>query len=249
MNILFLDASGDPGWPSPFGKSKTKWYVLAGMAIEENRHNDLEMSLEGINKTYFDSKNLNCKELKYSSLNAGKMYPYDKLNVQEKQNLADDIFKEITSLNPVVFAVAIDKGAHHAKYNSPYPPDSTALRFILPRYEKYLKRTNQTGIIIADESSKESDKMMKILLKNARSTGVVLNSSISPDPYRTDTRLPSIITTIFTKSEDYAGIQYVDFIAYGIWIYFEHGIKTRVPNIKPLFDKVNGKTYGFKKWP
>ena len=33
MYTLYLDASGDPGWPTPFGKSPLIYYVMAGIAL------------------------------------------------------------------------------------------------------------------------------------------------------------------------------------------------------------------------
>jgi hypothetical protein len=32
-SILYLDTCADSGWPKPFGKSKTQWYIVAGLAL------------------------------------------------------------------------------------------------------------------------------------------------------------------------------------------------------------------------
>lgn len=249
MYFLYADASADPGWPKPYGKSPSKYYVLAGLCISEKKVGYMNELLDSIKRKYIIAKGLKLKEFKYSALIAAKSEPWKNLTDVERKQVADDIFDALIKLDPVIFAIVIDKLAHRSKYNHPHQPDTLSMRFLMPRYEKFLLRNNENGVIIIDPSTKNSDDEIKQMISESKKSGVVLQSMISPDPFRTDTKLPSITSTFFSPSEDSAGIQFVDFIAYSIWSHFERGKSTRFVQIKNLFDNDKGTMYGLKKWP
>lgn len=250
MYFLYLDASGDPGWPAPYGKSKRKWYVLAGLAIHQDHIPKMEKGVTSIREQYRKTKNIVLKELKYSYLVSAKSSPWDELESQERKDVADQVFKLIKSLCPTLFAIAINKASHHAKYNVPESPDSLAVRFIAPRFEKFLKRIDDKGVMVMDVCNQKIDKNVKNLISRAKRTGIVLQGMLNPDPFRTDTKLPSILESIFfSPSEDSGGIQLVDFCAYAIWKNFEEKKSRRFKEIYELFDSNQGVIYGLKIWP
>lgn len=249
MYFLYADASADPGWPKPYGKSPSKYYVLAGLCISEKKVGYMNDLLESIKTKYILAKGLKLKEFKYSELIAAKSNPWKRLTDIERKQVADNIFNGLIKLAPVIFAIVIDKLAHRAKYSYPYQPDVLSMRFLMPRYEKFLLRKNENGVIIIDLSTKNSDDQIKQMISDSKKSGVVLQSLISPDPLRTDTKLPSITSTFFSPSEDSAGIQIVDFVAYSIWSHFERRKSTRFNQIMSLFDNDKGTTYGLKIWP
>jgi hypothetical protein len=107
LYLLYLDASGDPGWPPPDGKSRTSWYVLAGLCLEESKWNPARAHATEIVERYFPPPTPPPRELRYSSLRAGAR-PYDSLTPANRVRLADDVFDAIRQLNPVLFAIAID---------------------------------------------------------------------------------------------------------------------------------------------
>ena len=249
MYFLFADASADPGWPKPYGASPSKYYVLAGLCIPETKVRDMESLLDSVKQKHILAKGLKLKEFKYSALIAAKSEPWKNLTDVERKQVADDIFDALLKLDPVIFAIVIDKLAHRAKYNYPHRPDTLSMRFLMPRYQKFLDRKSEKGVIIIDPSTKNSDDEIKQMLSDSKKSGVVLQSFLSPDPFRTNTKLPSVTSTFFSPSEDSAGIQFVDFIAYSIWSHFERRKSTRFGQIKPFFDNDKGITYGLKKWP
>jgi len=91
MQLLYLDESGDPGWPPPYGKSQTEWFVLAGLSLEDNKWRSVNEQFVKIVRTNFGISYGNF-DLKYSALTTKyPVPPYDKLNNVQKLQLADDI--------------------------------------------------------------------------------------------------------------------------------------------------------------
>ena len=56
---LYLDAAGDPGWPAPFGKSRTQWYVLAGLALNSKNDLDAKLAAEDLLEQYIPDSERN----------------------------------------------------------------------------------------------------------------------------------------------------------------------------------------------
>lgn len=246
MILLYLDESGDPGWPKPFGKSPFTWFVLAGMSLEDNQWKDVNEEYIKIIKKHFGSSFGNF-DMKYSALTAG-VPPYDKLSGIQRLNLADDIFNLILDTEPVLFAIVINKLAHKRYYGrKAHWPKQLALRFIAPRFHKYLERIKEYGIFVMDEEERKSDKHLKEMIQRARERGIILQSFL--DPFRTNTRLPWLIESIlFVPSEDSPRIPLADFCSHSVWLKYERGYHKRFDQIKHLFDNDSGNVYGLKEW-
>jgi hypothetical protein len=249
MQLLYLDASGDPGWCPPVGKSRTTWYVLAGLSLSDDKWSTAHDSVNQLVQKYFGSRNISCRELRYCSLISASP-PYDSLTKIERKNLADETFSLISQLEPVLFASAIHKPAHREKYaRNAINPKIWALQIIAPRFQKFLSRINAKGMMIMDAEERRKDKRLKELVQEGRKRGIVLQSSIDPDPFRTDTRLPNLIEDMmFVNSEESPLIQLVDFCAHAIWNHFERSLGNRFQQIYPLFDADSGVMYGLKIW-
>jgi hypothetical protein len=249
MQLLYLDASGDPGWCPPVGKSRTEWYILAGLSLNEEKWTVAHKSVDSLMQKYFGSRNISCRELRYSSLISASP-PYDTLTDLERKSLADETFSLIRGLSPVLFASAIDKKAHRGKYGTnAIAPKIWALQLVAPRFDKFLARTGVKGIMIMDAEETRKDKKLRELVQEARKIGIVLQSSILPDPFRTDTKLPNLVESVmFVNSEDSPLIQLVDFCAHAIWNHFERKLSNRYNEIYHLFDAVGGTVYGLKVW-
>lgn len=248
MHLLYLDESGDPAWPKPYGKSRNRWFVLTGLSLEESQWKNINDQFILILNKYF--KSYNSFELKYSALTTKYgVPPYDQLKDIEKLHLADDIFNLILSIKPILFAIAIDKLKHKQMYeNRAHWPKLLAMRFIAPRFHKYLERINGYGIFVMDEEERKSDKKLKEIIGKSREVGIVLQTPF--DPFRTDTRLSRIIESVlFLPSEDSPGISLTDFCSHSIWLHFERGLNKRFNQIKHLFDNDKGTIYGLKIWP
>jgi len=84
MHLLFVDESGDPGWCPPNGDSKTTWFVIGGLSIEETKWKIANKKINEIIKKYFPRSSLKCRELRYTTLIAGAP-PYRELEPIKKK--------------------------------------------------------------------------------------------------------------------------------------------------------------------
>ncbi len=250
MHLMYLDASGDPGWPPPAGRSATKYYVLGGLVLEEERWAVADSESKMLIAKYFPFGSPSPRELRYASLIAGAE-PFNRLSRPDRKKLADDTFQLIKGLDPTLFAIAIDKLAHWNKYDRPYNPKTWAMQLMAPRFEKFLARKDSRGMFIMDEEEAKRDAKLRQLITDARELGIVLQSAINPDPLRTDTKLPRVVESIFfARSEHTIGLQLVDFCAHAVWRHFERNQSNRFHEIEPLLDKDSqGNVVGLKKWP
>lgn len=246
MQLLYLDESGDPGWGPPHGKSPFTWFVLAGLSLPDNMWRESNERYRTIVRKYFGVRT-NDFDMKYSALTAGRS-PYDVLSGQERFDLANDIFDLILDIEPTLFAIVVNKINHKREYGThAYNPKRLALRFIAPRFHKYLIRVDDYGLFVMDEEEKKSDRRLKKLIQDSREQGIVLQTL--HDPYRTDTKLPRIVESIlFVPSGDCSGIALADFCSHSIWLKYQRNLRRRYDQIKHLFDRVGGDIYGLKEW-
>jgi Protein of unknown function (DUF3800) len=249
MYLLYLDASGDPGWIPPDGRSPTRWYVLAGLCLEESKWGTAKATAAHLAEKYFRLPLPRPRELRYSSLRGG-VKPYDKLDSAARVELMDDVFAALTGLGPVLFGVAVDKGAHRAAYGSgAFDPDSWSLRLLLPRFHKFLERQNTFGAIMMDSEERRKEGRLWKTVEAGREDGIVLPAT-APSPYaRTSTKLERLVENVlFLRSESSYMIQFADFCAGAIWTHFERGDSDRFKQLVPLFDHVGPTNYGLKVW-
>jgi len=249
MHLLYLDESGDPGWPKPFGRSRTNWFVLAGLSLEDTQWKTVNEKYVKIVRKYF-GRLCTDFDLKFSALASKRAVPpYDQLTGIQKLGLSNDIFDLVLTAKPVLFAIVVDKLKHKLQYgDNAHWPKILAFRFIAPRFHKFLERIDSYGIFVMDEEERKSDKKLKGLVRHAKEAGIVLQTPF--DPFRTDTHLKRIVESVlFVPSEDSPGIPLADFCSHAIWIHFERNLSKRFNQIKQLFDSHDGNVYGLKTWP
>ncbi len=256
MFLLYLDASGDVGWCPPHGGSRTQYYVLGGLALREERWPDAFKGVneiveghlrpkKGFKKLLWSPRSV---ELKYSALVHGSG-PYDGLKDVEKKALADDVFNLIKSLRPTLFAIVVNKVKHKKKYGDrAFRPDHIGVRFIAPRFQKFLVRRRSYGMMLMDREQAPRERRLKKIIQDARAYGIVLQSPL--DPYRTDTNLSRVVEDIaFLDSKESRLIQLADFVAHTVWVKHQWRRKDRFNQISPLFDSYQGRAYGIREWP
>jgi hypothetical protein len=165
----------------------------------------------------------------------------------QRKELADEVFELVLRLKPVLFAAAIQKAKHHARYfQNAISPDIWALQLIAPRFHKFLERINARGIFVMDEEETKKDTRLKKLIQGAREQGIVLSSALP----LTNTKLPRLIESVFfTTSQECSCLQLADFCGHAVWKHKERGLSYRFKQIHSLFDEHNGITYGLKEWP
>lgn len=250
MYFLYLDASGDPGWPPPGGKSKTNWYVLAGLCLEESKWIPARTAAKKVVEKYFPTPTPPPRELRYSSLRAGQK-PYDTLTAANRGALADGVFAALRGLEPVIFAIAIDKRAHQARSGTrAFPPDSWAIQLLCPRFHRFLERKQAYGALMMDAEERRKDGRLWTTVERGRKSGIVIPAGPASPFVRSNTTLDRFVENVlFLKSDDSHLIQFADFCSGAVWTHFELGDSARFNELSPFFDGVGSTVYGLKKWP
>jgi Protein of unknown function (DUF3800) len=256
MYLLYLDASGHADFPPPYGRGKDTNYVLAGLAIQHTKWLSAWNGLEVIRRRYFPKIPQALPEVRYGDL-INKRGLWATLTDGQRKQVADDIFNLIPTLEPILFAIKVDKIKHFLKYQtSSYgvePSRQLTVRFMVPRFSKFLQRVGENGVMVYDSETVRIDQPLREFLFKGRLTGVVLQSNPNFDPtafFRTQNKLDGLIETIFfVESRVSPMIQLADFCAYAVWSHFERKNSNRFNQIYPLFDHVGSTVYGLKEWP
>lgn len=226
------------------------------MAISHEKWFAAYNGIEQIRRAYFPQIPQSFPEVRYGDL-INRRGLWNTINDSERKKFADDVFSLIFSLEPTLFAIKVDKIRHFLKYQFSYlgvePARQLAIRFMVPRFSKFLDRKKETGIMIYDSETVRIDGPLREFLFKGRMTGVILNSNPQFDPtagFRTQNKLDGIIETIFfVESRTSPMIQMADFCSYAIWSHFERGLSNRFKQLYPLFDADSGVVYGLKEWP
>lgn len=253
MYLLYLDASGDPGWPPPIGKSKSKHYVLAGLAITPDKWELINEELKNLLCKYFPDPTHRPTDIKYSEV-LGRKGPWGMLSEEQRKTFTDDLIELLNQkIKPTLFAIVVKKLEHYQRYKSPESPNILAVRFIVPRFSKFLQRVNDWGILVYDSETARSDKELRNFLIKSREVGIVLGGNPYFNPwalFRTQNKLDRIVESIFFIDSDASPvIQLTDFCANSIFAHFEYGKSYRFEKLIGLFNSIEDKIYGLRVWP
>jgi len=228
MQILYLDASGDPG---RYDGRNTKHFALVGLAVTPELSHALSKELRSITTLHFEAlkPEEKPKELHYHDL-IQKKYPYNKINAKA---LADDVFQILTKTEATLFAMIINKEQHYQKYARPWPVRELALESMTNRFQKYLARKDDIGMMVYDSESTLINKSLTELFEEFKKYGTAF---IYPE---------NILDTVFfTPSETAPMLQLADFCAYTFFSKYEHNKTERYEQIKSKLDE-----YGERYFP
>jgi len=250
MYLLFLDASGHSEFPPPYGRGKDTFYVLAGLAIKDSKWFESYTGLNEICREYFPA-GWEGIEVHYGDL-INKRGVWNRLADIQRKEFADKVFSLIKKIDPILFGIVINKVKHYEGYVHPETSKQLAVRFVVPRFSKFLQRNKDLGIMIYDSEAVTSDRPLRDFLTKGRLQGIVTAANWEFDPnamFQTQNRLEGIVESIlFHDSKSSSGLQLTDFCAYAIWSKFERGNDARFKEIHPLFDRVGNTIYGLLVW-
>lgn len=250
MYLLFLDASGHSEFPPPYGHGKDTYYVLAGLAIHDSKWFDAYVGLSRICKDFFPLGWAQMEPHYGDLINARGVW--NRLSREQRKDFADRVFRLIHAINPTLFGIVIDKVKHFEGYVTPEHPKQLAVRFMVPRFSKFLQRNKELGIMVYDSETVVTDRPLRDFLTRGRLHGVVREANWEFEPevmLQTQNRLEGIVESIFfLESRSSSGIQLTDFCAYAIWSHFERQNSNRFNEIYNLFDRVGDDVYGLLVW-
>lgn len=226
--FLYLDESGDDGYPEPHGKSESRYFVYAGAIVDAEQNLELKEGVEYILSYHFDTQGLKRpEELHYGAL-INERGAYNQLEGIQFKELADDVFELITQVEPTIVATVMDKSKQFEEYEDPAHPKSYSFRWTVERFQYYLEKENNAGMVIADAEEGQIDTRIQNLLNDAKHEGI----SIIKDK---GSRIPRIMDSVaLTPSELSPGIQIADFIAYSVFSKYNRDKGDRFEEISHL---------------
>lgn len=246
-STLYLDTSGDPGWPSPYGKSRVNWYIVAGMALTPNQDQIAQIEICNILGKYIDEKVRNTYpehnyEIHYHDIIFGQNI-YSSLEDFERKNLSDEIFNLLNILKPKLFATAINKTQLKRVYGlRAIYPRSLGTRATIHRYSMFLERVNQIGYMVIDEEEYRKDKELKSMIHESRRKGITLRGE-NYQPFL-ENKLKNILNNIsFTPSHQSAGLQLADVCSRVTMSHFEKNKSIRFNQLEQFWDQKDSRIY------
>ncbi len=246
MYFLYLDESGDDG------ESGSKFYVLAGIAIKDSLLASLQTSVRSlvdstfnpweeahVPQMYFKESFKDRKlpreveevvmlrpELHYTDLISDKR-PYNTLSSAQKKGLADAVFSIINKADVKLFAVAIDKGRHFAKYALPKPVDLFSVEMIAERFQWYLDAQFDVGVLVYDQKDRHNNDIFRNFVDTLRSKGTAMRP------------IPRIVENMmFLPSNLSEALQLADFCAHAVFMKYERNKDRRFTEVRKKFFSV-----------
>ena len=244
---LYLDTCADSGWPKPFGKSKTDWYVVSGLVLTPENDYKARVETERLLQKYIGENQRRqfpsqYYEIHYHDIIYGKSM-FQNLSDIQRKNLSDEIFSSIKALRPVLFATVINKIQLKRIYSeNAYQPRNLGLRATIHRYAMYVDREHQIGSIVVDEEEYRKDKELQAMIQDFRRDGITIRGyDYQPT---LENKLKNVLNAIaFTPSHLSAGLQLADVCSRVTWSHFERRKSDRFKQLSSLWDGKSGKTY------
>lgn len=221
VQFLYLDESGDGGWtPEHGGSSNCQYFIYAGVIVDGAQNHQFKHELNDLLNRYFTPQETRPDEIHYADIVHGNGV-FGQLNGEERQDLRDEIFEIILSVEPELMATVIDKDRLKQKYGiNANPPRRLAFRSTVDRFQKHLDEHDCVGVVTMDMSDLTFDRRLRELIYDAQDTGIKLPGASDSR----DTTLPLLMDTVtISPSEMSPGIQMADVVAYQVHNRFNHG--------------------------
>lgn len=215
---MYIDESGDT---IPLTQDGTKFLVLTGCIIHEERVQKIENQLRAIKDKYYQDSDIEIKSnfLRYANPDLSENSPL-KLNSRPKY---DELEKEVgdflKSVDTVLYSIVIHKQSYWEQYPS-QNPYHIAYVFLLERFQMYLRSRKALGICIIDPREGQTEKHF---IGNELSN---LHEKMRHEDGSVWKKCPNIIEKLlFSQSDQTVGIQIADLFCYPIYHIFEYNKK------------------------
>lgn len=237
MHCLYLDESGDDGDyldanGNIRGKS-SRYLVVGGILVEDSQTFPFHYEYLRIIDHYFLSKGLVLHpdfKIHYTHLKAGKKFPYNRLSVQERSNLADDMFNAVINFDCNLIAASIDIQRHCNRYGDRVNPKAYMLFICQERLDQFKQNNSVSTMTVYEEFNHIRKKIKDEITK-------LLNYTSFPNPQN----LRQIERQVRSgKPQQHPILQFADFIAHATWL---HRTTPNQPNDK--FDLFKHKFYNW----
>jgi len=142
MYFLYLDETGT-------SKDKNH-FILGGIIVHSNDWKKINEEITDIKKEHFQSVYIDLKGLRRSKtkfIKGKKPNPFYLKSEDENQKISNKIF-EIINKNDITFiASVINKTEHNRQYITPIEPYLLSFKFLIERFDNFLKTRKEYGMI------------------------------------------------------------------------------------------------------
>lgn len=210
---LYLDESGDPGWPSGYGGNSRQYFIYAGVILDNEQNFEAKDRLTKIISDHFGAHD-SPEEVHYADAVHGNGL-YGQLSNDELGDFREDVFDLILDLEPKLMASVVDKERLKERYGSDAKnPKKLGFRATIDRFHKHLNEHDAVGTVTIDSAERTYDRQLREMIYEAQDDGISLPGA----DYKSDTTLPRIMDTVtMSPSEMSAGIQLADVVAYQVY--------------------------------
>lgn len=224
MYLLYLDDSGSPD------NKNEQYFVLGGVAVPENSVRWLSHEIEKVALEFSPSGDSRDVEFHATDIFGGRNAPWDK--IKEKPDRAKILQKVLRVLDRSYESVVVFACAIHKESSSGMNPLHLAYEQLSSRFDMFLARKKDRGLIVLDKSSHEiniQDKA-KSIRRDGNQWGKY-DSSIIEVP-------------MFVDSKSSRIIQLADHIAYAVFRRYNSDDLNYFKCIEGRFDQRDGKIFG-----
>lgn len=238
MHLLYVDESGKSGLRDPV----QPFYVLGGLAIHDSDWHTVERALIAAVDSLVPPPRPPEWEIHMVQIMYGKGH-FKGISRHDRDQLVRCVTDILAGHPLTLFMMVIDKQALCARYLYPDPPEATAYKFMMERFDWYLHRqTDKIGIIVSDDQ-KGQERTIRDAHEMYRRNGT---NAMSID-YIAE-------TPFFVPSHHSWMIQLVDGATYWCNRAMKAAANGRPEppewtSLKTALDRTRGDTVGFKVFP
>lgn len=190
MYLMYIDESGVDE-----KTDDTRYFVTSGAIFHENGLAQMKEKIRDFKDRVFVDK-LKDAEIHVHEIYKGKKEFYG-LTPTEIKTILDDLYSTLSTIRFSTIIVGIDKSTLKNSEFSDYDILETGYTFLIERFDKFLRRTNNKGIIRIDKTSNKPNalnvKDCKILdvINKIRKHGTNWQSikNIAEEPFFIDSHL------------------------------------------------------------
>lgn len=146
MYLLYVDESGKSGLDDP----DQPHFILGGLAVHESSWQEIEADLDRRIDMLFPPPRPEDWEIHMSEIWSGKGH-FKSIATSTRLKLVSAACEVIEDHKPTLFCIVIDKAKLKAQYAYPDPPEDIAYQFMIERFEMFLAKNDELGVIVSDE--------------------------------------------------------------------------------------------------
>lgn len=200
---MYVDESG-----TEQTREKSRYFVVSGAVVHENHVANLERCVDRISNERFPTK-FKGLEIHMHNIYKGKR-EFAGITPSEIQDTLSGVYRSLLQVDFSTITIVIDKKRWILSKHFKYDILQSAYTFLIERFEKFLQKNSNKGLVRIDKVSNKSNalsaKDKKIL--------TTINLLRTHGSYWTPVR-GLVEPPLFLASSDCRGLQAADTIAYG----------------------------------